>query len=100
MFNSFVDKPASFIVELKDTKCSENEPVSFVAELNRKVPLESVKWTHDGKEIPLTSKDYAISVDGNNCLLKIFNPSLDNSGQYSISVHGATSTASLNVERM
>lgn len=98
MYPYITEKPTTFTVKLHDTECAENEPVSFVAELNQKVPLQSVKWTHNGEEISPSNKDYSVTMDGKKCVLKIYNATLTNSGQYSISVQGVTSDASLNVK--
>lgn len=96
---SLVDKPAKVSVHLKDARCVENEPVSLVAEFDRKVSINSVKWFFNNEEITSTDREYSVITDGATCTLKLFNPTPDTTGQYTISVDGVTSSATLTVTR-
>lgn len=96
---SISDKLPKLQRELKNTRCVENEPVSLVAEFDRKVARSSVKWFFDGVEITSNNRDYSIINDGATCTLKLFNPAPETSGKYTIDVEGVTSTAILTVKR-
>lgn len=86
-------------MDLKDARCVENEPVSLVAKLDRKVTSSSVKWFFEGVEITSTDRDYSMINDGATCSLKLFNPNPRTSGEYTISVDGVVSKATLMVKR-
>ena len=73
--------------------------MSLVAEFDRKVAINSVKWLFNDKEILLSDRDYSIITDGATCTLKLFNPSPDTSGAYTINVDGSQCSANLTVKR-
>jgi len=77
----------------------EHEPVTLVAEVDRKIKPDEVKWFFRGKEITLSDRDYTMSISDNKvCSLILFNPRQDISGEYTINIGGATSTAKLTVK--
>lgn len=94
-----LDKPPKLQINLKNTRCVENEPVSLVAEFDRKVDRSSVKWFFNGTEITSSNRDYSMINDGAICTLKLFNPTPSTSGEYTVDVEGTTSTANLTVRR-
>lgn len=73
--------------------------MSLVAEFDRKVAHNSVKWYFGEKEITLSDRDYSVITDGATCTLKLFNPSPDTSGEYTINVDGSKCSAKLSVRR-